>query len=110
MPDEFPDFLPPDGKPQEVDDFFGEPPSLRLPPSTTRPAPVQLKSMRDFKLLGVDAPRVDIPDKVNGAARYGIDFKVPGMVQALVTTGPRIGSVPAKSTIRPRARCQACST
>ena len=96
MPDEFPDFLPPDGKPQEVDDFFGEPPSLRLPASTTRPAPVQLKSMRDFKLLGVDAPRVDIPDKVSGTARYGIDFKVPGMVQALVTTGPRIGSVPAR--------------
>jgi isoquinoline 1-oxidoreductase beta subunit len=96
VPDEFPDFVPPDGKPQEIDDFFGEPPSLRLPPSASRPAAVTLKSMRDFKLLGVDAPRVDIPDKVNGAARYGIDFKVPGMVLALVATGPRIGSVPDK--------------
>jgi isoquinoline 1-oxidoreductase beta subunit len=96
VPDEFPDFLPPDGKPQEIDDFFGEPPSLRLPPSASRPAPVPLKSMRDFKLLGVDAPRIDIPDKVNGAARFGIDFKVPGMVLALVATGPRIGSVPDK--------------
>ena len=96
VPDEFPDFLPPDGKSQEVDDFFGEPASLRLPPSATRPAPVHLKSMRNFKLLGVDAPRVDIPDKVNGAARFGIDLAVPGMVLALVATGPRIGSVPDK--------------
>jgi len=96
VPDEFPDFLPPDGKPQEVDDFFGEPASLRLPPSATRPAPLHLKSMRNFKLLGVDAPRVDIPDKINGAARFGIDLEVPGMVLALVATGPRIGSVPDK--------------
>lgn len=96
VPVEFPEFLPPDGQPQELDDFFGEPPSMRLPPSATRPAPVQLKSMRDFKLLGVDAPRVDVPDKVSGAARFGIDFEVPGMVLALVATGPRIGSVPDK--------------
>ena len=96
VPDEFPDFMPPDGKPQEVDDFFGEPASLRLPPSATRPAPLHLKSMRNFKLLGVDAPRVDIPDKVNGAARFGIDLEVPKMVLALVATGPRIGSVPDK--------------
>jgi isoquinoline 1-oxidoreductase beta subunit len=94
VPEEFPDFIAPDGKPQEFDDYFGEPASLRPPPSATRPAPMPLKSMRDFKLLGVDAPRVDIPDKVNGAARFGIDFEVPGMVHALVATGPRIGSVP----------------
>jgi isoquinoline 1-oxidoreductase beta subunit len=96
VPAEFPEFLPADGKPQEVDDFFGEPPSMRLPPSVTRPAPLHMKSMRDFRLLGIDAPRVDIPEKVNGAARYGIDLRVPGMVYALVTTGPRIGSVPVE--------------
>jgi isoquinoline 1-oxidoreductase beta subunit len=94
VPDEFPDFLAPDGKPQEIDDFFGEPPSLRPPPSASRPEPQHLKSMRDFRLLGVDAPRVDIPAKVDGTARFGIDCKVPGMVHALVATGPRIGSVP----------------
>jgi isoquinoline 1-oxidoreductase beta subunit len=96
VPEEFPDFVAPDGRAQEFDDFFGEPASLRLPPSTTRPPPVALKSMRDFKLLGVDAPRVDVPDKVNGAARFGIDFEVPDMVVALVATGPRIGTVPDK--------------
>ena len=36
------------------------------------------------------------PTKSAARRAIGIDFKVPGMVQALVTTGPRIGSVPAK--------------
>jgi isoquinoline 1-oxidoreductase beta subunit len=51
VPDEFPDFLPPDGKPQEVDDFFGEPASLRLP-RATRPA-LHLASMRTLLLASM---------------------------------------------------------
>jgi len=96
VPKEFPEFIAPDDRPQEPDDFFGEFPWTPAPQSATRPPPVKLKSWKSFKLLGVDAPRVDIPDKVSGAAKYGIDIEIPGMVYAMVETGPVAGATPEK--------------
>ena len=32
-----------------------------------------LKARADFKLIGTSQKRVDVPDKVDGSARYGID-------------------------------------
>jgi isoquinoline 1-oxidoreductase subunit beta len=48
------------------------------------PKDVPLKSPDRFTLIGKKHPRPDIPAKVNGTARYGIDVRVPGMVYASI--------------------------
>jgi isoquinoline 1-oxidoreductase subunit beta len=49
---------------------------------------VPLKDPKDFTLLGRSIPHLDIPDKVNGAARFGLDVRLPGMVYAVVAQCP----------------------
>ncbi len=55
------------------------------------PANPRLKSPRELTLVGRAVPRVDIPEKVDGSARFGIDVKVPGMLVAAVRTAPTLG-------------------
>ena len=47
-----------------------------------------------FRLIGKDVPRVDVPLKVTGAAKYGMDVQVPGMVYAAVLQSPYPGGAP----------------
>src|SRR6476619_4478820 len=46
--------------------------------------PDQLKKTSDFRLIGKDVMRVELPTKVNGTATYGIDVQVPGMLYGTV--------------------------
>lgn len=55
------------------------------------PANVPLKTPDRFTLIGKSHPRLDIPQKVNGSAAYGIDVKVPGMKYAAVARSPVFG-------------------
>ena len=55
-----------------------------------------LKRPSQFRLIGKDAPRVDVPSKVDGSAKYGIDVRLPGMVYASVLESPMDGAKPAK--------------
>src|SRR5262245_11070906 len=55
------------------------------------PAHVALKDPKDYKLIGTPAKRVDTPAKVNGAAVYGIDVRLPGMKIATVAASPVVG-------------------
>jgi isoquinoline 1-oxidoreductase beta subunit len=57
------------------------------------PVPVQvvLKDPKDFTLIGKPLRRVDSPDKVTGATRFGIDVRVPGMKIATVRACPTFG-------------------
>jgi isoquinoline 1-oxidoreductase beta subunit len=57
---------------------------LRLPDPNTVP----LKNPKDFTLLGRSVPHLDIPDKVRGVARFGLDVRLPGMVYAVVAQCP----------------------
>jgi len=41
--------------------------------------------------IGKDIPRLDLPDKVNGSARYGVDVHLPGMLIATILQSPRFG-------------------
>jgi isoquinoline 1-oxidoreductase beta subunit len=58
------------------------------------PVPQQpkLKDPKDFKILGKNYPRPDVPLKVSGRAVYGIDVELPGMVYASVAHCPVFNS------------------
>jgi isoquinoline 1-oxidoreductase beta subunit len=54
----------------------------------TPPQNPKLKLQSDWKLLGRSLPRVELASKLNGAAVFGLDFIVPGMVYAAVMQSP----------------------
>jgi isoquinoline 1-oxidoreductase beta subunit len=53
-----------------------------------------LKPTASFRLIGKDVPRVELPTKVTGAAKYAQDVQVPGMVYAAVLQSPYFGGAP----------------
>jgi isoquinoline 1-oxidoreductase beta subunit len=53
-----------------------------------------LKPAASFRLIGKDVPRVELPGKVTGAAKYAMDVQVPGMVYAAVLQSPYPGGSP----------------
>jgi isoquinoline 1-oxidoreductase beta subunit len=60
------------------------------PPTITA---ADLKKPSEFRLIGRnDIGRIDVPSKVNGTARYGIDAQVPGMVYASMLESPSEGA------------------
>src|SRR5829696_2288716 len=67
-----------------------------LPAKAPEIKPEQLKKPADFRLIGKDVMRVELPKKVNGSATYGIDVQVPGMLYGAVLRAPVEGSVPNK--------------
>src|SRR3954469_4168604 len=58
--------------------------------------PEDLKKPGQFRLIGRDVMRAELPGKVNGTATYGIDVQVPGMLYGTVLRAPVEGSVPDK--------------
>ena len=66
----------------------------------TPPAAAPLVPDSQFRLIGRTVPRQDIPAKVDGSAKYGLDVQVPGMVYAVIKHCPAFGgtmaSLPAK--------------
>ena len=48
----------------------------------------ELKQRKDYKLIGTSVPRLDIPAKVTGAQKYGIDVRLPDMRYAAVKSAP----------------------
>jgi isoquinoline 1-oxidoreductase subunit beta len=57
----------------------------------TPPADVTLKDPKDWKLAGKGLKRLDTPDKVVGKTVYGIDVKLPGMLNAAIKDCPVTG-------------------
>jgi isoquinoline 1-oxidoreductase beta subunit len=54
----------------------------------------ELKPEKNFRLIGKDVMRVDVPGKVNGTAQYSIDVELPGMVYGAILHAPVEGSAP----------------
>jgi isoquinoline 1-oxidoreductase beta subunit len=50
----------------------------------------KLKDPKDFKIIGKYNKRLDVPERVNGKAVFGIDVDVPGMVYASILHSPAI--------------------
>jgi isoquinoline 1-oxidoreductase beta subunit len=58
--------------------------------------PEELKKPSQFRLIGKDVMRVELPGKVDGSAKYAIDVQVPGMIYGAVLRAPVEGSVADK--------------
>ncbi len=56
--------------------------------------PDMLKKPADFRLIGRDVRRWDVPAKATGKAIYSIDVQVPGMLYATLARSPVMGSTP----------------
>ena len=64
-----------------------------VPAEPPKVGEADLKKPSDFRLIGrEDIGRIDVPSKVNGTARYGIDAQVPGMVYASMLESPSEGA------------------
>jgi isoquinoline 1-oxidoreductase subunit beta len=63
--------------------------ALQLP--VPDPDHVPLKDPKDFRIIGKPVPRVDIPDKVDGSAVFGLDVRRPGMLYAVIARPPHFG-------------------
>jgi isoquinoline 1-oxidoreductase subunit beta len=60
------------------------------------PKAVTLKDPKTFKVLGNSLARLDVPEKVNGSAVFGIDVKLPGLLTAKVVRCPVFGGKVAR--------------
>src|SRR5438477_491769 len=69
----------------------------------TPPAQVTLKDPKDFTLVGKRPPRVDSNPKTDGSAQFTADFKLPGLLTALIAHPPRFGAT-VKSVAATAAR------
>src|SRR5271156_3313719 len=49
---------------------------------------IVLKTADQYTLIGKELPQLDVPFKVNGTAKYGIDTFLPGMVYGRIVTPP----------------------
>jgi len=55
------------------------------------PADVKLKDPKDWKLVGKSVKRLDTTHKTTGKMTYGIDVKMPGMLNAAIKACPVFG-------------------
>lgn len=67
----------------------------------TPPASAPLVPSSQFAVIGRTLPRQDIPAKVDGSARYGIDIRLPNMVYAVIKHCPSFGGTLAAQPATP---------
>jgi isoquinoline 1-oxidoreductase subunit beta len=66
-----------------------------VPATAPEVAESELKRREQFRLIGTDVMRVELPQKVNGTAQYAIDVQVPGMLYGAILRAPVEGAAPA---------------
>jgi isoquinoline 1-oxidoreductase beta subunit len=67
----------------------------RVPTTLPTITEADLKPAANFRYLGKDVLRVEVPSKVDGSAQYAIDVQVPGMLYGSVLRAPVEGSTPS---------------
>ena len=65
----------------------------KVPADIPQLAEQDLKNRSQWRLIGRDIPRVEVPTKVNGSADYGIDIQLPGMLYASILR-PNVATCP----------------
>lgn len=76
---------------------------VKIPTSVPEIPDSELKNPKDFKLIGKNYQRYDVPFKVDGSAIYSGDIHVPDMVYAAIVRAPVNGTQPElqnETTIR----------
>ena len=67
---------------------------LDVPPTLPDFQEDQLKNPKEFRLIGKDIPRYEIPAKVNGTAKFTMDIRLPDMLYGLLERGKLHGAKP----------------
>lgn len=57
---------------------------IRLPSTLPAVTPADLKPSHAFRYIGKAMPRVDVAEKVNGTACFGMDVRLPGMLYGAI--------------------------
>src|SRR5882757_6787750 len=65
-----------------------------VPAKAPEVAESELKKTDQFRLIGKDVMRVELPQKINGTAQYSIDVQVPGMLYGAILRAPVEGASP----------------
>ena len=68
--------------------------AAEVPDSLPEVPESEFKPRSEYRYLGTDVPRIDVPAKVDGSAKYGIDVQIPDMVYASVLRAPVEGEQP----------------
>ena len=67
----------------------------------TPPTDIPLKDPKNWKIAGKSIPRLDTAEKLNGSQVYGMDLRLPGMLNAAIRACPvfggKIGSMDSKA-------------
>src|SRR6185295_9965035 len=72
---------------------YGEIAALaEIPAAAPAIQPEELKKPSEYRLIGKDVMRVELPSKGDGTAQYSIDVQLPGMLYAAVLRGPVEGT------------------
>ena len=75
---------------------YGEIAAFAKVPVSAPEVEVEPVAKAQFRLIGVDVSRVDVPSKVDGTAQYSIDVQVPGMIYGAVLREPIEGAAPER--------------
>lgn len=75
---------------------YGEIAAFAKIPAQAPEVEVEPVSKAQFRLIGKDVPRVDVPGKVNGTAPYSIDVQLPGMIYGAILREPMEGAAPER--------------
>jgi isoquinoline 1-oxidoreductase beta subunit len=70
--------------------------SAQVPAEAPAVLPEDLKKPAQFRMIGKDVMRAELPRKVNGSAQYSIDVQVPGMLYGAVLRAPVEDAKPEK--------------
>ena len=66
----------------------------KVPQPLPEVTPADLKPLAQCRYIGKDLPRVDVPGKVNGTAKFGIDVQLPDMLYGAILRAPVQGEKP----------------
>ena len=75
---------------------YGEIAAFAKIPAEAPAVEVEPLAKAQFRLVGQDVPRIDVPGKVNGTALYSIDVQVPGMIYGTILREPVEGAAPER--------------
>ncbi len=71
---------------------YGEIAAFAKIPAEAPQVTVEPVASAEFRLIGKDIPRVDIPGKQDGSTQYSIDVHVPGMIYGAILREPVEGA------------------